>query len=344
MKNKGKRFSILYLGNRLSKHGFTPTSVETLGENLGEIVNVIRKSDKKNRILRLIDMAWSIIKNKNIVRLVVIDTYSGKAFIYAFLCSRLCLLLNLKYIMILHGGDLANILRTKKTIAKMIFSLSYINISPSRYLQNVFIDSGFQVKYLPNSIILNNYNFKLRKRCEPKLLWVRSIHKIYNPSMAIRVTSKLKKYFPNVKLCMVGPNKDNSKELCMTMIKELCLEKHVSFAGLMLNKDWISLSTQYDIFINTTNYDNLPVSLIEAMALGMPIVTTNVGGIKYLQKHRQDALLVERDDCDEMVKNIREIIANKTLAENLSINARKKSEEFDWEFLKLEWQQTFRSC
>ena len=60
----------------------------------------------------------------------------------------------------------------------------------------------------------------------------------------------------------------------------------------MKKSSWINLSKDCDIFINTTNYDNMPISVIEAMALGLPIVSTNAGGLKYFHDDGEDALLV----------------------------------------------------
>ena len=60
--------------------------------------------------------------------------------------------------------------------------------------------------------------------------------------------------------------------------------KKITITGILRKAEWIELSKDYDVFINTTNVDNMPVSVIEAMALGMPIVSTNVGGIPFFNR------------------------------------------------------------
>ena len=111
----------------------------------------------------------------------------------------------------------------------------------------------------------------------------------------------------------------------------------VTFTGMLPKTEWIELSQNYDIFINTTNLESFGVSVIEAAACGLPIVTTNVGELIYLYKDGEDALLVEKDDAHNMVKKITSIIEDKILAENLSKQARKKAEGFEWETVKLQW-------
>ena len=118
---------------------------------------------------------------------------------------------------------------------------------------------------------------------------------------------------------------------------ELNLFHRIEFAGLLSRDQWIQLSTSHDIFINTTNFDNLPVSIIEAMALGLPIVSTNVGGIKFLIEHTVNGLLVNPNNVQEFVNAIKSLMANNMLVANLSANARAFAEKYDWNCVKQQW-------
>jgi glycosyltransferase involved in cell wall biosynthesis len=91
------------------------------------------------------------------------------------------------------------------------------------------------------------------------------------------------------------------------------------------------LSKKSNIFINTTHYDNTPISVIEAMALGLPVVSTNVGGIPYLISHGENGFLVEDSDVDGMVKQIVTIIENSSRINDVTISARNFVSDFDWE-------------
>ena len=78
---------LLYLGNRLSKHGFNKTTIETLGLHLEqEGFGVYYASNKKSFPFRMLDMMWSVVLYRKQVSYILIDTYSTKAFWYAFLC------------------------------------------------------------------------------------------------------------------------------------------------------------------------------------------------------------------------------------------------------------------
>lgn len=329
--------NLLYIGNKLSKHGNTATSIETLGVFLeSEGYTVYYASSKKNQLFRLFDMIWKTLKYSKKVDYVLIDTYSTLNFWYAFIISQLCRFLKISYITKLHGGDLPNRIQKNPLLCKMIFNNSYVNVAPSQYLFEAFQKQGYlKLIYIPNTIEVRNYPFKKREFPQPKLLWVRSFAKIYNPTMAIRVVSELKKQFPDTSLCMVGPIKDESFNETVLLAKNLNVE--VTFTGKLSKEAWIALSSDYDIFINTTHFDNTPISVIEALSLGLPVVSTNVGGIPFLLQHQKNALLVPDDAVQSMVNEINNLITTPKLALQLSENGRKTVENFDWKIVKKQW-------
>lgn len=329
--------NLLYIGNKLDTDKSNITTIDTLGRHLEEEGFKLTYSSKKiNKVFRLLDMIYSLIKYRNRLDFVLIDTYSTQNFYYALIISQLCRLFNLKYISILHGGDLPNRLESNPKLSNYIFKNSFLNVSPSLYLREIFKDYGINnIKYIPNSIEIKNYPFTLKKITKPKLFWLRSFKEIYNPLMAIHVAKNIKDKGIDCELCMVGPDGDGSFLYAQNLGRELNV--NVKLKLKMAKKDWIELSKDYNIFLNTTNFDNMPVSVIEAMALGFPVVSTNAGGMPYLIINGKDGLLVEINDVDEMVNQIIRLISDSELVVELSRNGRLKAEQFDWEVIKKEW-------
>ena len=145
--------------------------------------------------------------------------------------------------------------------------------------------------------------------------------------MAVIVLHSVIKDFPEAHLCMVGPVKDNSINVVNNFINKFKLSKNITITGKLNKKDWIELSSEYDIFINTTNYDNHPITLLESMALGLPIVSTNPGGIPDLLSHNQTAKLVKPNDVSGMASQIIDYLLNDHERIQIAINARKIVEE-----------------
>lgn len=327
---------LVYIGNKLQHKGKTASSIDTLGCHFKDLgYQVTYASSKSNIVLRLIDMLWTVFKQRKIADYVLIDTYSTLNFYYALAVSQLCRILRLKYIPILHGGNLPNRLNSHPKLSRLLFRHSHVNISPSEYIKHHFEIKGYLCKVIPNSIAISQYEFNSRAIDEVKLLWVRSFSKIYNPTLAVDILDALKAKGYNASLCMVGPDKDGSLETTKAYAKSKALD--VTFTGGLTKSEWISLSKNYNVFINTTNFDNMPVSVIEAMALGLPIISTNVGGLPFLIHHKKDGLLVLPNQVEGFVSAIQQLKEDHSFLEAITKHARTKAERYDWQQVKDQW-------
>ena len=329
---------LLYIGNRLSGKGKTVTTVDTLSLLLrNEGYEVFTASDKRNKVTRLLDMLIHIVKYTKQVEYVLIDTYSTQNFYYAYLSGKLCCLLKLKYMPILHGGNLENRLANNPNMSRTLFFGAYKNVAPSQFTASIFQKHGHSnLVCIPNTIEIKKYPFKARTFEEINLLWVRSFSEIYNPLLAIHLLKALKDEGVKASLCMVGPEGDGS----LKQAKDLAEQLHVAvrFTGKLSKEEWVDLSKDYNIFINTTHFDNMPVSVIEAMALGLPIVSTNVGGLPFLIDNGNEGVLVNPDDVKAFVSALKMLHNEPHKALDMATKARKKVEEFDWELVKEQWK------
>ncbi|PHS62086.1 MAG: glycosyl transferase family 1 [Flavobacterium sp.] len=330
---------LLYIGNNLSGKSKTATTIETLSTLLQEEgYEVVSASSIDNKLFRLIDMLWITFKNRNKVDLVLIDTYSTQNFQYALAVAKVCRVFKMPYIPILHGGNLPARLKKSPKQSKKLFANATTNIAPSNYLLEAFVKEGFtNITYIPNTIEIKNYPFLLREKVKAKLLWVRSFAELYNPFLAIEIVEELQKKNIEVSLCMVGPEKDGSLEKCKKLAKEKKLP--ITFTGILQKAAWIELSKEYDIFVNTTNFDNTPVSVIEAMALGLPIISTNVGGLPYLIEDKKTGILLVPNNVQVFVDAITNLISNPNKAAKLAKNAKTEVEQFDWDVVKEKWDE-----
>ena len=155
--------------------------------------------------------------------------------------------------------------------------------------------------------------------------------------MALKVLEELLQEFPEATLTMVGPDKDDSYQECLAFAKANKLP--VTFTGLLSKEEWIALAASHDVFISTTNFDNTPVSVIEAMALGLPIISTDVGGMPFLIEHAKDGLLSSPNEVASFVLEVTKILKNPSLGQSLAKNARSKVEHFDWSSVKRRWEE-----
>lgn len=287
-------------------------------------------------------MIGGILANKAVTELVLIDVYSTQAFWYFVLCAQLCRLVGIPYVPILHGGNLPERLKGNRWFIYSIFRQASLCISPSAYLKAAVNPLGIVVEVIPNSLDIKQYHFFRRRKFAPKLLWVRSFHRIYNPLLAVRLVHELTRHGMDPYLTMVGADKDGSRLEAEQLAFRLGVNDRVTFTGRLSKQSWIDLSTDSDIFINTTDFDNMPVSVIEAMALGLAVVSTNVGGLPSLIHDGYDGIMVPKDDSEAFVRSILRIVGDPDLGMKLAHNGRKKAESFAWEEIRPMWESVIQ--
>jgi glycosyltransferase involved in cell wall biosynthesis len=246
----------------------------------------------------------------------------------------------LAYIPYLHGGDLPKrYVRSNKISKRYLANASRI-ISPSNFLKSEtekFFNVSVQV--IPNYLELDKYPYLIKSiDIDLNLLWVRAFHEIYNPVLAVKVLKKLRSIGVNCNLTMVGPDKDGSMEVVKKLAKKNGLEDSIKFTGRLKKEDWIEESKDSHIFINTTNADNTPVSVMEAMCLGLPIVSTNVGGLPYIIDNSVDGFLVNPNDFEAMADAIMLLRDNPKVYNDIGKNARIKAESWDWVEIEKKWK------
>ncbi len=331
------------IGNYLTSPRHNKNVWQALAERLPSIGwEVYITSTKESQVLRLLDMLATIVIKRNHYDLAQIDVFSSKAFIYAECCARLLKTINKPFVLTLHGGGLPSFAsQHPKRVAKLL-SLASEVVTPSPFLQQSLSKYHSQIKVIPNGIDISSIPYKPRKSISPNLIWVRAFHQIYNPELAVRVLSSLVIDYPNTRLTMVGPDKgDGSLQIVKSLAVKLGVEGQLNILPAIPYEEVPSLLEKADIFINTTNFDAAPRSLLEAMANGVCVVSTNVGGIPWMITNFQDGLLVPPEDELAMVDAIKSLLEEPDFAMRISQNARRTAERYDWSNVIPEWDTLF---
>lgn len=335
-----KKPGVFIVGNFLSATPGTRGVCEDLALRLeAEGHTVITASDKRGRLELLLDMLMTTWAYRHHYAVAQVDVYSGPAFFWAEAVSRMLQWLGKPYILTLHGGNLPIFARRWPWRVRWLFASAAIVTTPSRYLHEQMKHYRTDLRLLPNPLDLRAYVFRPRAEPQPHLMWLRALHAIYNPSLAADVVARLQPSFSDIHVTMVGPDKgDGSLQALQQCAAALGVQNRITLPGGVPKTAVPHWLQKGDIFLNTTNVDNTPVSVIEAMACGLCVVSTNVGGIPYLLEHERDALLVPPDDAEAMAAAVTRLLTEPGLAERLSRNARQKAEQFDWSVIMPQWE------
>ena len=328
-----------FVGNFLSHANGSRGICEDLALRLPDAGwQVFCTSSKPNPVARLVDMVGSVWRNRSQFSVAQVDIYSGRAFLWA---EAVCWTLRRggkPYVLTLHGGGLPSFARRwPRRVTRMLQSAAAVT-APSRYLVEQMRPYCSSVLLVHNPLDLSRYKFTPRRSPRPRLIWLRAFHAIYNPPLAIKVLASLQLECRDVCLTMVGPNKgDGSYEETVQLAETMGVADRCTFPGGVGKDEVPAWMNRGDIFINTTDVDNTPVSVLEAMACGLCVVSTDVGGIPYLLEHEHDSLLVPPNDPDAMAAAVNRVLTEPGLAERLSRNAREKAEQSDWSVVLPQW-------
>jgi glycosyltransferase involved in cell wall biosynthesis len=184
------------------------------------------------------------------------------------------------------------------------------------------------------------YPFRQRRHIKPRLFWMRSFHPVYNPEMAVRALASVQREFKDATLVIAGQDK-GTQSAVRALAHDLKLDQNVFFPGYLDMPAKVQYGNTADIFINTNRIDNTPVAVIEACAMGLPVIATAVGGMPDLVTNEQTALLVPDNDHEAMADSVRQLLADPELVSRLSCNGRRMAEKFSWERVRPLWEGAF---
>lgn len=329
---------ILFVGNFLSGHDGRRTYSEDLAARLEAAgVPVLRASQWMWKPARLADMIGAALGARGAYETAVVDVYSGQAFFWAEAAACAARARRRRLVLALRGGWLPEFAERHEARVARLLGMADAVVAPSGYLRDALARWRAGIELIPNAIELERYPFRLRVQAAPRLVWLRSYHEIYNPGMAVEVLARVRKRHPEARLTMYGADKDGSLAQCREAAQRLGLAEAVEFRGAIPKEQVGAALAEADVFLNTTNVDNAPVSVVEAMACGLCVVSTGVGGVPYLVEDGVEGLLVKPGDADGMTDAVLRLLEEEGLSVRLSAMGRRRAERHGWDAVLPRW-------
>lgn len=330
--------TLLFLGNYFAG-GTTHQASYTLGELLrNEGYRVLRSSAIRWPPARLLDMLATLIGQRRRYQLALVDLFSGRALVWAGLCCLWLRALGRPYVLTLHGGNLPSTLARHRKILTWLLGHAAAVTAPSAYLQRAFAPLRRDIRLIPNPLRLEGYQPGRQQQGEdPVILWCRAMHQIYNPLLAVEAFALLAAEQPRLRLLMVGPDKgDGSAAAVAARVQALGLEQRILLAGPVAKEKVPAVMAQATLLLNTPRIDNTPLTLVEAMACGLPIVTTAPGGIADLLEDEVQGLFCPPEPT-ALAAALRRLLMDHALAQRLGQAGRTRAEELAWPRTRLLW-------
>lgn len=224
--------------------------------------------------------------------------------------------------------------RTATPIIRLVDKI----VVPSEYLVNVFRRFGFEAHGIANFVDASQFRFRNRLPLRPVFLSNRNLESLYNVSCTLRAFATIQHSLPDARLTVAG---DGSERVALeVMSRELGL-RNTEFLGRVAPERMNELYDAADIYLNSPDIDNMPGSIIEAFASGLPVITTNVGGIPYIVEDEKTGLLIQRGDHQTMAAKAIRLLRDANFARKLVRNAHTQCRKYAWESVRGEWLKLY---
>lgn len=217
-----------------------------------------------------------------------------------------------------------------------------LRVVPSSFLQRVFGEHGLQADVIPNVIDLSRFRRVARRDfgAAPHLLVARNLEPIYGIDTALRAFAQLRQRFAQATLTVAGSGPELPR--LQQQAHALDLGDAVDFCGRVDNADMPALYARADCVLNASRVDNMPISLLEALASGVPVVSTAAGGIPDMVEHGVHALLVPVGDHEALARQAERVLADRDLAEALVRCGAAEAERYAWPRVRAQWLAAYR--
>jgi glycosyltransferase involved in cell wall biosynthesis len=271
---------------------------------------------------------------------IIVQVFSTKAIYLEYLSVLLGKLKRCYVISTLHGGNIPNQYHhnwKKRIFLDFIFKNSDQITAPSSYIPEQIPSIKERSILIRNIIDLEHYHTQSKPKDDKiRILWMRAYHPTYDPLKAIQVVEYLLDHGHDVEMTMAGSEHGLKKELQEYISSRSCSSK-IKLLDVIDNAEKNELASISNVYLCTNIIDNAPVTFLEMMAMGIPIVSTNIGGIPYYVTDHKTALLSTDNSIENIASLIVELHHNKELRTKIITNGFDFIEEFSMDVVGQKW-------
>ena len=242
-----------------------------------------------------------------------------------------------KVILNYRSGEAEDHLRNWRTAIPTI-RLADVVVVPSGYLVEVFARFGLRARAIHNIVELDRFRFRERRPLRPVFLTSRLLEPLYNVGCVLRAFALIQREVPEASLTVAGEGWMRGE--LEQLARDLGL-RHTQFIGGVPFDEMPAMYDGADVYLTATDLDNMPSSIVECLAAGLPVVTTDAGGIPYIVAHEETCLMVARNDHEAMAAGALRLLADEELAARIARNAREHCRKFSWPAVQREWLKLY---
>ena len=237
-----------------------------------------------------------------------------------------------------HSGEAEDHLQRWRGTAIPTIKLADVLVVPSEYLVRVFDQFGLKAQAIHNIIDTEKFRFRDRVPLRPIFLSNRNLEIHYGVDRVLRAFALIQSKVPEASLNVVGDG--SQRQMLESLASELRLQ-NVSFSGQVDPRSIADVYDAADVYVNGSEIDNQPLSLLEAFACGLPIITTDAGGIPFIVTDGKTGMVVPRGDYRQMAERALRLLDDQELTKQIIEQGRQECLKYAWESVRNEWTNTY---
>ena len=241
-----------------------------------------------------------------------------------------------------HSGEALDHLR-RSALARMVLrKFVALNVVPSFFLRDVLAGFGIHAEVVFNTVDTRDFRYRARDLRRPSLTLIstRNFEPLYNVACTLRAFARVQSRYPDVSLILVG---SGSREAALKALAAKLSLRNVTFAGRVAPAEIAARYDAADIYVQTPAIDNMPLSVLEAFSSGLPVVSTDVGGVPCLLTDGVHGLLAPDDDAEAVARQIIKLIEDPDYASELAAAAFDTCARYEWPCVREAWLLAYRN-
>lgn len=239
------------------------------------------------------------------------------------------------------GGNADAFFSNDVGLALRMLAQVSLRVTPSVFLQRVFARHGLSAEVIPNIIDLSRFK-PMRPRSfgdSPHIVVTRNLEPIYDIPTAIRAFALVKNLYSGATMTVAGSGPELAN--LQALVSTLRLNDAIRFSGRIDNAHIPALYASADCMINSSTVDNMPISILEAFASGVPVVSTRAGGIPDMVEHGVSGLLVPVGDDKAMAREMLRVLQYPEIAAGLRQAGLAEAEKYAWPQVRAKWLDAY---
>jgi len=247
-------------------------------------------------------------------------------------------LLSKRVVLHYHSGEADDHLRHWGVLVHPWLRLAHAIVVPSDYLREVFARHGYAARVIHNVVDLSRFQFRERNPLRPRLLSARNLEPYYRVDVVIDAFARFRQSAPAATLTIAGYG---TQEPRLRAMAATVAAGAIRFVGKVDQTTMAQLLADHDIFVNASVVDNQPVSILEAFASGLAVVSSPTGDIRHMVHHGENGWLTPADDPVALADGLRAVWNDPEAARRRARRAHHTVEDYTWTAVRDRWAAVY---